>query len=494
MHKVPFLTPNPAAFAAAKSAGPGPRAGVQTVSGGAPDQPQAAPGAAAPATVSTFDGQQENGWIPPDTQIAAGPNHIVEVTNSQWGAYNKDGSQARAVVDLMTYFANTGVPQNATALVFDPKAVFRGGHFYFTALYEDDTTQTSYLLLSASLTDQATGAWCNFAYQAKLTIGGSPAWADFDGLGVTANGIYVHANMFTFGTNPTFVGNELFIIDKSKVDACQVNGAPRYINFTNSDGSMGFSLRPVTDYDGATNVLYLVNAYYPGSGSANQFTIWRLTNPQPCCANLRFWRWTITTGSFSIPALAPQPGSTTGLDTSDTRLGEAFKRYGVIYVSHGTGGVTFSGCGGPSPSSIHWAAFNAPSTTDSAVAPTLQSDGYIGACNEAYFMPAMTVDGFGNSVLTFNRSSSTVTPELRFIGKFVQNTFTGVFANPSTLVFAGPTGVTETRGRWGDYSGISVDPSDQSKVWIAGQYTKNNDFWGTRIGQTTMGAFAPPGF
>ncbi len=44
-----------------------------------------------------------------------------------------------------------------------------------------------------------------------------------------------------------------------------------------------------------------------------------------------------------------------------------------------------------------------------------------------------------------------------------------------------------TPNRWGDYSGVGIDPLDQTKVWVAGEYALNNGTgsseWGTFIAE-----------
>lgn len=36
-------------------------------------------------------------------------------------------------------------------------------------------------------------------------------------------------------------------------------------------------------------------------------------------------------------------------------------------------------------------------------------------------------------------------------------------------------------GRWGDYPGLSADPSDAGAVWVLGEYANATDGWGTAV-------------
>lgn len=488
---VPYRTLNPSGYAAAQAAASHGR--------GSPPAAAPAPGAsigaaATPTLLNTFEGQSENGWYPPDTNIAAGPNQVVEVTNSQWIVYNKDGSVARPNVTFRTWFPYAWLPSDD---FFYPKALYRDGHFYIVTMYLDIPNQLSYLLVSASRTDQATGQWCNFTYNATLGTGNDLSYSDFPGVGITGNALYVFTNLWRF-SDSSANGNLSFFIDKSKLDSCTVNNARRFGSFRNSDNALAFSLQPVTDYDAAGNAAeYVINTFSVDSGPANQVSIWRITD---ALGAVIFNRWTLTTKSFSIPPVAAQPGSATGLDEGDARLTHAVKRYNTIWTAHT---VALSCGAGGSGSTIHWMAFNAPASTDRLVGPSLQQDGYYDdGCGSYLFYPDITPDGAGNAVMSFVRSSATEPVNLRVTGRFIQDPLSQM-VSPSVLVFQGPSGVTETRcgsqnctgpGRFGDYSGISLDPADQTRVWVANEYVKGNNAWGTRIGAVTMGPFTPPGF
>ena len=43
--------------------------------------------------------------------------------------------------------------------------------------------------------------------------------------------------------------------------------------------------------------------------------------------------------------------------------------------------------------------------------------------------------------------------------------------------------VSQSRNRWGDYSGIARDPSNGS-IWLYGEYAKPSNQWGAWIGKT----------
>ena len=59
------------------------------------------------------------------------------------------------------------------------------------------------------------GTWYFLEINSKIVIGASDRWADFPGLAVDEEAIYVTNNMFSFATAPGFGGVRLWIIPKA---------------------------------------------------------------------------------------------------------------------------------------------------------------------------------------------------------------------------------------------------------------------------------------
>ena len=93
-----------------------------------------------------FVGQGASGWLPPDPVLAVGPRHVVEVVNSGFTIFSKDGGLERAYTDLEGFFGPSLFPilpipcTNANCFVFDPRIIFSHGHgkFLMMALVRDD--------------------------------------------------------------------------------------------------------------------------------------------------------------------------------------------------------------------------------------------------------------------------------------------------------------------------------------------------------------------
>ena len=104
----------------------------------------------APNLLTGFEGLAENGFIPPDVQVATGPNHIVEMVNSDYGIWTKQGVFVEG--DFLENFFLTDVN-----IPFDPKIFYdtQSGRWFASALVKDlDSAR-----IAISTTNDPTGTW-----------------------------------------------------------------------------------------------------------------------------------------------------------------------------------------------------------------------------------------------------------------------------------------------------------------------------------------------
>jgi len=121
--------------------------------------------------------------------------------------------------------------------------------------------------------------------------------------------------------------------------------------------------------------------------------------------------------------------------------------------------------------------------------PTVAYDTDLYFNNTSLFYPAITMDDSNDIFLVASISSSSIYPSV--IMASAQGGSTSV---SGTMVRSGvgPMSCGCNTGsnliRFGDYSGIGVDGSSASSVWIAGEYgnassTSPSPVWGTEIGE-----------
>jgi hypothetical protein len=87
-----------------------------------------------------------------------------------------------------------------------------------------------------------------------------------------------------------------------------------------------------------------------------------------------------------------------------------------------------------------------------------------GATGENRWMASAAADNQGNLAVGYSISSTTIIPSIRYAGRLATDPPGGLFQGETTM-FAG-TGIQQvTANRWGDYSAMQLDPTDDCTFW-----------------------------
>jgi hypothetical protein len=105
---------------------------------------------------------------------------------------------------------------------------------------------------------------------------------------------------------------------------------------------------------------------------------------------------------------------------------------------------------------------------------------YFGAAVD-YYYPAVSVDPAGNMFMVFSRSSVTEFPSMYLTGMMTSET---AIETPR-LVKAGQGLVNN--GRWGEYNGITNDPSIAGSVWMYCGWEQSNNTWSSYVTSASFG-------
>jgi hypothetical protein len=412
------------------------------------------PSPLAPGTGNNFNGLGQNGWIPYDAAIAIGPNHVLEMTNSQWAVYSRSGSQLS-----INQFANWWGTQAGTP--FDPKCFYDPAANRFLMIAVSVSSTQAFYHISVTQTGDPTGAWFNYQLNARLDgTTNTNNWADFPQLGQDDNAVYISSNQFTLVSN-FFQYSKIRVLKKAELYA---GGAITYTDFTgmrNADNSLAFTLQPAQTLSSSA-VGYFLNSR---SSSGSNVTLWRMDNPTTSPALVR--QATVSVGSYVLPPDAAQPNTGTLVATNDARMLELAFRNGVLH------GVFTEAVGGVA--AMRYLRINASTNA-------LLKDISYTAPGIHYFFPAVSVDSADNVYFVMSRSSASEFASLYHTG--MQPADAAI--QPSALLKAGVS--TNTTGRWGDYSGIAIDPADPFAVWAAGGWANTSNRWATWNAQSTFGS------
>jgi hypothetical protein len=114
--------------------------------------------------------------------------------------------------------------------------------------------------------------------------------------------------------------------------------------------------------------------------------------------------------------------------------------------------------------------------------PSVYQSGIINPDDRFFrFLPSIAQDKTGNAAVGYSVSNNVYDPEISFS---YWNLATLNAPTTEVPIFAGAgeeiTPITGT-GKWGTYSSITVDPSDDCTFWYVNEYWPNNTAWATRI-------------
>ena len=99
------------------------------------------------------------------------------------------------------------------------------------------------------------------------------------------------------------------------------------------------------------------------------------------------------------------------------------------------------------------------------------------------WMGSIAQDKQGNIAVGYSVSSSSLHPAVRYSGRLATDPVNTLQAENSIIAGAGSQNGSRL-SRWGDYSAMSVDPSDDCTFWYTNEYIPANGAfnWSTRIG------------
>lgn len=416
-----------------------------------------------------FPGISSTGFAPPDTSAAAGPNYIVEVVNVSIAFFEKaTGTKVfEQTFDDAGFLNGTGV--GATPFSFDPRVCFDrvSGRFYAITLDVDFNNSVSSFILCVSTTGDPNDPWDFYRIDNTFDAGGGNFfWGDYPQIGFSDTFIMVSTNLFPFASGGA-IGTQFQVIDKASV----LGGGPA-VSTTFSDTTR-FNARPSRKTSAAAAPCYAVN--YSGSGGGNsQYRIYAASGPGN--APVLDFADVVTPGTATgNPGGAPSKGF--NIDNLGTRLMDSSFANGRLAFVH-----TLAVGGGDTRNSIRWTELN---TNGFPVAnPTLRQTGQIILPSpEHALQPSVELNATSDMSILFTRTLSGTTPDVMVATRtdsdplgFLDVPFQ-VAASPDFPAGGGGT------NRWGDYSSVCIDPTDDTIFWGCNELAASPDMfdWTTAI-------------
>ena len=416
------------------------------------------------------------GFAPSDVHGAASSSRLVETTNVEIGVYNIAGCGLVSKVPQKTFFGVT----NANETLFDAQTLYirRYGRWFVTTESANSTNNDQFQYFAVS-TDSTATSWRT--YRIPLSLGASRfckqavtsfwdyphAGHSFNRFSITANdfGSTVTGAILSIDEIPTFSGGSVTV--KCFAGLPFNLAAPIVL-----DGSITSNFLSPGSGSGSTITSRVVTATGTASGSAGADTI--AVGPS----------YAIT--AWTAPPDAPQPNGTR-LDSLDGRFqGNSLQSRGFIWNIHGQNN------GGRA--AIKWFELSTSSSTvvKSAIFQTSSVDhlfnasittgsglqGAPGFINTSRTIPSVPTTGNAAMIEMYGLNNDTTASNWTFS-----------VVGTSAFQFTGCAPC-----RWGDYSSITVDPTNSGSAWGFNQLaTGTSQFnWTTRAGKVNLNLLSGP--
>ena len=436
-----------------------------------------------------FNGQGFTGANPPDTVGDVGALYYIQAVNDFGGTlytvYSKaDGSVVAGPFTLhdLGGIGNCADGAGDPIVLYDPLA----NRWLLSEFASAGSTLCVYISQTA---DPIAGGWYNYQFD-------TPTFPDYPKYGVWPDAYYVAANEDSVGG--------LYALDRANM---LTGAAAGFQRFTVSDLA-GFSFQALIPCDldgpappsGAPNYFMRHRddeAHNSGSNDATKDFIevysfhvdWgdpgqsSLTGPQ----TIDVTEFDSTLCGLTSFSCFPQPGSQTELDP----LREVVM-HRLQYRNFGSH-ETLVGCfvtdvDGTDHGGIRWFELR----KSGGATWLLNQEGTFAPDSHHRWMASISMDGSGNIAMGYNVSSSTLAPSLRYVGRLSTDP-PGTMPQGEHVIVNGTA--ANSSNRYGDYSAMCVDPSDDCTFWFTGEYNPASS-WSTRIasfGFDTCGCVKPPG-
>ncbi len=450
-------------------------------------------------------------FIPPDTMGAVGKTQYLESSNGAFAVFDKTTGAQTSLVSDTAWWATAG----QTGANGDNRVMYNAEADRWIAV--GFGASVADLQIAVSDTSDALGGWKS----TKFT-GFAGGTADYPTLALDKNAVYIGTNNFGVATaaSPTqFKGTTLNVIPLSSLfsnAAPTTSGLKQFttgfnaLSSTNVDN--GFAIQGVNSQSNsangkavaaslffADNVVYDINN--AGSGAGASTTAAQYTNGS----------------AFNSPLAAHQPSAAIPANRQivsalDERISSSvYEEKGKIYY------LTTVQQPGDTYNSVRYTVLDAATNA-------ILDEGSIGGGAYDYFQGSLAVNSFGQLVIAYNRSglqqadldgNGLSDGNIAFMartfytnaaGKLIQSG--GELMLKQSLVddyhngslFGNPSA---GRQRWGDYSAVSLDPSNNGRFYAIGQFAREYNLpqfghpggtggsrWGTWIAAIDFGGSA----
>jgi uncharacterized repeat protein (TIGR01451 family) len=490
-------------------------------------------GSGIPPTSRNFDGinigeSSSDGVFvgaPPDTDGDVGPNHYVQIVNTAFAVYSKDGTRLAGPTPINALWesAPNADQFNCTAqsrgdpiVQYDPLAdrwLISQFNFPGVAVILPPYDEC----IAISQTPDPTGAYFLYDFRYSETI-----FNDYPKFGVWPDAYYMSVNQFevlagglvaefhsagacAYERERMLVGDpnaRQVCFDESTFDPRDANGNFVYGGQLPADlngEGVGASFESLPPADAPNYFMQSVDSTTAGQDKlllfkfhvdwANPASSWFGTGPgaghgRPI--EIPVADFDSNMCDFERNCI-PQRDSPDGLDSISDRL-----MYRLAYRNFGSHeslvmNQTVDAGDAPDHAGIRWYEVRDPGGT-----PTVHQQSTWAPDAEHRWMASAAMDRTGAVALGYSLSSTTRNPAIAYTARRAGDPL-GQMSLGEALMFQGNGAQTGTGNRWGDYSSMQTDPNGCTFWYTTEYYPGTGSFnWATRIGAFTLPTCGDP--
>lgn len=412
------------------------------------------------APIENFAGVNngETGSVPPDPSGAAGPDHYIQMVNTAFKIYNKEGDVLYGPSTLGSIW-NNGVNDGDPIVMYD-----RFAERWFLSQFEVSGNK---LLVAVSETEDPLGSY--YTYEFPLT-----SFPDYPKYSIWSDGYYVTANKS---------GEKCFVMEREKM----IDGDPdaQIVGFSipSLETNGFFSMLPAhadmsLPEEGTPGYLFYFQDDGWGDVSEDQIKIWEVTVD-----------WENTDNSeISDPfELAVSPFDSefeSSWDDIEQPNGQhldavpgAFMYMAQFtqWVDHNTVMLNHTvDVDGTNHAGIRWYELRKNKNESDWY---VYQEGTYAPDEKSRWMASMAMDYQGNIGLAYSIASTEMHASLRYTGRYAGDPL-GEMTVEEQVIVDGTSSQSGTN-RFGDYAHLTLDPTDNGTFWFTGEYLSNG--WKTRI-------------
>ena len=456
---------------------------------------------------------------PPDPNGEVGLNNYVEIINLVFGVYDKAGNLVAGPIDTGSLWSGFAIP-DCTDPSGDPVVLYdqfedRWLLSQFTTSGLDDPTKPFWNCVAVSTTGDPAGTYYRYAFE--TTSDGLFYFPDYPKYGLWRNSYILTTR--EFGPVDEY-GIGVYALERGRM--LQGNPNARSVKFFldgNAPGMLplvGDGLLP-PDIDGHTKPPKDAPAPIVGTQDDNAsygatfdaLNIWELSvtwQANPTASIVLNTQLPVTSFDSIFPCgptsrdCLPQPGITNPaqyLDILSYRQRPTFRLAYRNFNTYETMVTNQSVEATPGVAGVRWYEIR----RDALGAYSVYQQGtYAPGDGVHRWMGSIAMDKNGDIALGYSVvNGTTVYPGIRYTGRLAGDTL-GQMTLGEGVIINGSGVQTTTNSRWGDYTDMTVDPSDDCTFWYVNEYYQVSGVplpappgADTRPWQTRIASFKLPG-